>query len=189
MGVFLAAAGGGCPTLFFGGAAGGEGFGLGTNHGFFFFFFFLFFFLLKGLFIPRAFEFSGPLRTLGLTVILSDGDVVFQPRKIQRSGLWSAVDGRVLIYIHKERMLDAVAALFPARRYVVVDDKLRILAAIKEIWADRVITIFPRQGHYALDAKNISAYPAADLTVERIGDLLDSDLPALLRGTRTGAGA
>ena len=138
---------------------------------------------------PGALEVLRYFKTLGLTVIFSDGDVVFQPRKIQRSGLWSAVEGRVLIYIHKERMLDAVAALYPARRYVVVDDKLRILAAIKEIWADRVMTIFPRQGHYALDTKNISAYPAADLTVERIGDLLESDLPVLLRGTSTGAGA
>ena len=138
---------------------------------------------------PGALEVLRYLKTLGLTVILSDGDVVFQPRKIQRSGLWSAVEGRVLIYIHKERMLDAVAALYPARRYVVVDDKLRILAAIKEIWGDRVMTIFPRQGHYALDAKNISTYPAADLTVERIGDLLDSNLPAVLGGTSTGVGA
>ena len=127
---------------------------------------------------PRALETIRHLRTLGLTVILSDGDVVFQPRKIQRSGLWAAVEGRVLIYIHKERMLDAVAKRFPARRYVMVDDKLRILAAMKKIWGGRLTTIFPRQGHYALDPKNITAYPAADLTVERIGDLVNCDLPA-----------
>ena len=126
---------------------------------------------------PGALDVLRYLSALGLTVILSDGDVVFQPRKIQRSGLWAAVEGRVLIYIHKERMLDAVAARYPARRYVVVDDKLRILAAIKEIWDDRVTTVFPRQGHYALDPKNVTAYPAADLTVERIGDLLDCNLP------------
>ena len=126
------------------------------------------------------------LRTGGLTVILSDGDVVFQPRKIQRSGLWAAVEGRVLIYIHKERMLDAVAARYPARHYVMVDDKLRILATIKRVWEDRVTTIFPRQGHYALDPNNVLAYPAADLTVERIGDLVEYDLPALLGGTSAG---
>lgn len=120
------------------------------------------------------------LRTWGLTVVLSDGDVVFQPRKIQRSGLWAAVEGRVLIYVHKERMLDAVAERYPARHYVMVDDKLRILAAMKKSWGDRLTTIFPRQGRYALDGRNILAYPAADLTVEHIGDLVDHDLTALL---------
>ena len=94
----------------------------------------------------------------------------------------------MLIYIHKERMLDAVAERYPARHYVMVDDKLRILAAMKQVWGDRLTTIFPRQGHYALDPKNISAYPAADLTVERIGDLVNRDLPGLFgteRGPRT----
>jgi hypothetical protein len=86
--------------------------------------------------------------------------------------LWAAVEGRVLIYIHKEQMLEAVAERYPARQYVMVDDKLRILAAIKAIWGDRLTTIFPRQGHYALDPGNISAYPAADVSVERIGDLI-----------------
>jgi FMN phosphatase YigB (HAD superfamily) len=114
-----------------------------------------------------------------LTVILSDGDVVFQPRKIQRSGLWAAVEGRVLIYIHKEQMLEAVAERYPARRYVMVDDKLRILAAMKQAWKDRLTTIFPRQGHYALDPKNVAGYPAADITVERIGDLVNCTLPTL----------
>jgi len=128
---------------------------------------------------PGALDVIRHLRTGGLTVILSDGDVVFQPRKIQRSGLWAAVDGRVLIYIHKEQMLDAVAERYPARHYVMVDDKLRILAAMKQTWGDRVTTIFPRQGHYALDRKNIIAYPPADLTVDRIGDLVDYDLTAL----------
>ncbi|MEO8196567.1 MAG: HAD family hydrolase [Thermoanaerobaculia bacterium] len=133
---------------------------------------------------PGALDAIRHLRTLGLTVILSDGDVVFQPRKIQRSGLWAAVEGRVLIYIHKERMLEAVAVHYPARHYVMVDDKLRLLAAMKKVWGDRVTTVFPRQGHYALDPANIKAYPAADLTIERIGDLVAFDLPALL-GTRT----
>jgi hypothetical protein len=114
--------------------------------------------------------------TLGPTVILSDGDVAFQPWKIQTSGLWDAVDGRVLIYIHKQQMLEAVARLYPARRYVMVDDKLRILAAMKTIWGSRLTTVFPRQGHYALDPANVAAYPPADITVERIGDLTGLDL-------------
>lgn len=117
---------------------------------------------------------------LGPTVILSDGDVVFQPRKIQRSGLWDAVGGRVLIYIHKESMLDDVEQRYPARHYVMVDDKLRILAEMKKVWGNRLTTIFPRQGHYALDPHNIDKYPAADLTVERIGDLVDCHLSTLL---------
>ena len=129
---------------------------------------------------PGALDALRHLRTLGLTVILSDGDVVFQPRKIQRSGLWAAVEGRVLIYVHKERMLDAVAERFPARHYVMVDDKLRILAMMKKTWRERVTTVFPRQGHYALDPANLDAYPAADVTVERIGDLVAFDLPATL---------
>jgi FMN phosphatase YigB (HAD superfamily) len=111
----------------------------------------------------------------GLTVILSDGDVVFQPRKVQRSGLWDAVGGRVLIYIHKEEMLDAVARRYPARRYVMIDDKIRILHAFKQAWGDRVMTVLPRQGHYAHDAALMAAYPPADLTVERIADLVRHD--------------
>ena len=120
---------------------------------------------------PNALDTLAHLRASGLTVILSDGDVVFQPRKVQRSGLWDAVDGRVLIYIHKERMLADVAQRYPARRYVMVDDKLRILAAMKEIWRDRVTTVFPRQGHYALDLRTTSMYPPPDVAIERIGDL------------------
>ncbi len=112
------------------------------------------------------------LRDLGRTVIASDGDVVFQPRKIQRSGLWDAVDGRVLIYIHKERMLDAIAQRFPARHYVMVDDKLRVLAAMKDAWGDRLTTVFARQGHYALDPANVAAYPPAAIAVDHIGDLV-----------------
>jgi FMN phosphatase YigB (HAD superfamily) len=127
---------------------------------------------------PGALGVLAHLRRRGPTVILSDGDVVFQPRKLQRSGLWDAVEGRVLIYIHKERMLGDVERRYPARRYVMVDDKVRILAAMKEVWRDRLTTVFPRQGHYALDAREISAYPPADITVERIGDLLDGELEA-----------
>lgn len=129
---------------------------------------------------PGALDVIRRLRAGGLTVILSDGDVVFQPRKIERSGLWAAVEGRVLIYIHKERMLDAVAERYPARHYVMIDDKLRILAAMKQTWQDRLTTIFPRQGHYALDPRNIAAYPPADMTIERIDDLVDADLATLL---------
>jgi FMN phosphatase YigB (HAD superfamily) len=129
---------------------------------------------------PGAFDAIAHLRRFGLPVILSDGDVVFQPLKIQRSGLWDAVDGRVLIYIHKEQMLDDVRERYPARHYVMVDDKLRILAAMKEAWGDRLTTVFPRQGHYALDSRNLSAYPPAALTVERIGDLVNFDRAAFL---------
>ena len=128
----------------------------------------------------RAPEVIARLNTLGRTVILSDGDVVFQPRKVQRSGLWDAVDGRVLIYIHKEQMLDAVQKRYPARHYVMVDDKLRILSAMKKIMQHRLTTVFPRQGHYAHDPAIIAAYPPADLSVERIGDLLDVDMDEVL---------
>jgi FMN phosphatase YigB (HAD superfamily) len=119
-------------------------------------------------------------RRWGPTVILSDGDVVFQPRKVRRSSLWDAVEGRVLIYIHKELMLDDVERRYPARRYVMVDDKLRILAAMKKVWGDRLTTVFPRQGHYALDPEAVAAYPAADITIERIGELMSFDLPDLM---------
>lgn len=125
---------------------------------------------------PGSLDALEHVRQWGPTVILSDGDVVFQPRKVRRSGLWEAVEGRVLIYIHKEQMLDEVERHYPARRYVMVDDKLRILAAMKSIWGERLTTVFPRQGHYALDPKNLAAYPPADITVERIGDLVNHDL-------------
>jgi FMN phosphatase YigB (HAD superfamily) len=118
------------------------------------------------------------LRRLGLTVILSDGDVVFQPRKVQRSGIWDAVDGRVLIYIHKEQMLHDVELRFPARHYVMIDDKLRILAAMKQQWGGRLTTVFPRQGHYAYDPKHTTGFPAADASVERIGELCRLDRAA-----------
>ncbi|MGA2939291.1 MAG: HAD family hydrolase [Syntrophobacteraceae bacterium] len=129
---------------------------------------------------PGSLAVLAHLRQWGATVILSDGDVVFQPRKVQRSGLWEAVGGRVLIYIHKEQMLDDVERRYPARHYVMVDDKLRILTAMKNIWGKRLTTIWPRQGHYALDPKTLTAYPPADLTVELIGDLVNYDLTALL---------
>jgi hypothetical protein len=116
----------------------------------------------------------------GPTVILSDGDVVFQPRKIERSGLFAAVDKRVLIYIHKEQELDDVERRFPADHYVMVDDKVRILTAIKQHWGERLTSVFPRQGHYA-HAADVAKYPAPDVTVERIGDLADNPLPPPLQ--------
>ena len=128
---------------------------------------------------PRALEVIEHLSSFGPTVILSDGDVVFQPRKVRRSGLWDAVSGRVLIYIHKEQMLDSMQRHHPARHYVMVDDKLRILAAMKQVMQDRLTTVFPRQGHYALDRAVIAAYPAADFSFERIGDLLTADVRSL----------
>jgi FMN phosphatase YigB (HAD superfamily) len=133
---------------------------------------------------PAALEVLKRLRSLGPTVILSDGDVVFQPRKVERAGLSDAVDGRVLIYIHKEEALDDVERRYPAAHYVLVDDKLRILEAVKRFWGGRVTTVFPRQGIYAHDPQVISAFPPADVTIERIGDLLDFDLPRLRTASR-----
>ena len=124
---------------------------------------------------PGALDALARMGRLGPTVILSDGDVVFQPRKIQRSGLWAAVDGRVLIYVHKELMLDEVRRTFPARHYVMVDDKPRILGALKAAWGDAVTTVFPRQGHYAFDVAEIARHPAPDLTLDHIGDLARAD--------------
>src|SRR5437773_2185971 len=125
---------------------------------------------------PRALDVVADLRRRAPAVILSDGDVVFQPRKVERSGLWAAVDGHVLIYIHKEQMLDDVARRYPTERYVMVDDKVRILAAMKSIWRDRLTTVFVRQGHYAHDPAQVTPYPAADRAVERIADVLTLEL-------------
>ena len=115
----------------------------------------------------------------GTVVILSDGDVVFQPRKIERSGLFKAVQGRVLIYIHKERELDDVKQRYSAGHYVLIDDKLRILSAVKTSWGSRVTTVFPRQGHYAADRQILASFPPADVTIARIGDLLNHDFSTL----------
>jgi len=131
---------------------------------------------------PGALDVIEHCKQWGPAVILSDGDVVFQPRKVERSGLQEAVDGNVLIYIHKEEELADVEKRFPARHYVLVDDKLRILAAVKQAWGARVTTVFPRQGHYARDAQIVARYPAADVTIERIADLLE------LNDTRLGIG-
>lgn len=130
---------------------------------------------------PAALEVLQLLGKFGPTIILSDGDVAFQPRKIERAGLAAAVEGRVLIYIHKEEALDDVERRHPAEHYVLVDDKLRILDAVKKVWGKRVTTVFPRQGRYAHDPKVLNAFPPADLTVDAIGELLDYELPRLQR--------
>ena len=122
---------------------------------------------------PNSLDVIDRFRPSGPIVILSDGDAVFQPRKVQRSGLFEAANGNVLIYIHKECELDDVERHYPADHYVLVDDKLRILTEVKRAWGQRVTTVFPRQGHYAHDAKLLSTYPGADVTVERIGELLE----------------
>ena len=119
----------------------------------------------------------------GQTVILSDGDVVFQPRKVERSGLFDAVEKQVLIYIHKEHELDDVERRYPADHYVLVDDKIRILTAVKKVWGERLTTVFPRQGHYAL-APEVASFPPPDITLARIGDFCDCDLPRLLAAAR-----
>jgi FMN phosphatase YigB (HAD superfamily) len=129
---------------------------------------------------PDALKAVEHVQQWGPAVILSDGDVVFQPLKISRSGLTNAVSGRVLIYVHKEQELDDVEQRYPAEHYVLVDDKLRILAAVKKIWGSRVTTIFVRQGHYAADPKILASNPAADISIERIGGLLQYQLPELL---------
>lgn len=121
---------------------------------------------------PESLDVIDQLKTWGAVAILSDGDVVFQPRKVERSGLWSAVDGNVLIYVHKEHELEDMRARFPARHYVLVDDKLRILSAVKDELGEQVTTVFPRQGHYAHDPAILATYPPADISVARIGDLL-----------------
>jgi FMN phosphatase YigB (HAD superfamily) len=129
---------------------------------------------------PGSLDVLERLRAWGQTVILSDGDVVFQPRKVERSGIWKAVDGHVLIYVHKEKELADVARRYPAQRYVLVDDKPRIAAAVKTAWGDQVTTVLPRQGQYALDPAGLAMRPAPDLIVERIGDLLNYDFAGKL---------
>lgn len=131
---------------------------------------------------PGAFTVLGHVKKWGLPVILSDGDVVFQPRKVECSGLSLAVEGRVLIYVHKELELDDVERRFPAGHYVMLDDKLRLLTAVKNAWTSRVTTVFVRQGHYAADPGILANYPTADFDVARIGDLLQCDFGRLLKG-------
>ncbi|MBZ5665558.1 MAG: HAD family hydrolase [Acidobacteriia bacterium] len=129
---------------------------------------------------PESLDAVEHARRLGQPVILSDGDVVFQPRKVDRSGLYEIFQGHVLIYIHKELELDDAEAKYPANHYVMVDDKVRILTAIKKHWGVRVTTVFPRQGHYALDAAQVAQYPKPDITLERIGELQNYSLEQIL---------
>ncbi len=131
---------------------------------------------------PGALDVLERFREWGRTVILTDGDMVFQPRKVQRSGIFETVEGHVLIYIHKEEALQNIELRYPAEHYVLVDDKLRILTAVKKAWGNRVTTVFPQQGQFALDPIVFASYPAADVTVERISDLLSYDLPDLIPG-------
>jgi hypothetical protein len=128
---------------------------------------------------PASLDVIDHARGWGTPVIFSDGDAVFQPRKVARSGLGSAVDGRVLIYIHKEQELADAEQRYPAGHYILMDDKLRILSAVKAVWGTRVTTVFPRQGHYAHDPQALRTYPPADVTVQRIADLLEYDLDRL----------
>jgi len=130
---------------------------------------------------PHALDAVKHVQQWGTVVILSDGDAVFQPRKVERSGLWHLFDNRVLIYIHKEQELDDVGRLYPADHYVLIEDKLRILSAVKKFWGDNVTTVFPKQGHYALDSKVLAEYPPADIELASIGDLLNYDLSSFLK--------
>jgi len=130
---------------------------------------------------PDSLDAVEHVKQWGEAVILSDGDVVFQPLKVERSGIWETVNGKVLIYIHKEQELEDVERRFPAGHYVLVDDKIRILSAVKKIWGKKVTTVFPRQGHYALDLKLVTGFPPADITIERIGELCGMELSALLK--------
>jgi FMN phosphatase YigB (HAD superfamily) len=129
---------------------------------------------------PNALDVIEAVKQFGKAAILSDGDVVFQPYKIENAGLWEAFDGNVLIYIHKEHELAAVEAAYPADHYVMIDDKLRILDAMKMTWGARLTTVFVRQGHYAHDPRHLQGYRAADVTIERIGDLLQVDINEML---------
>ena len=129
---------------------------------------------------PESLDAVEHAKQLGRAAILSDGDVVFQPRKVDRSGLYDMFEGHVLIYVHKEAELADVEAKYPADRYVMVDDKVRLLAAIKEYWGKRVTTVFPRQGHYALDEKLVAQYPKPDITLERIGEFQRYSLEQLM---------
>ena len=133
---------------------------------------------------PESLDAVEYARRLGQAVILSDGDVVFQPRKVDRSGLYDTFEGHILIYVHKELELEDVEAKYPAAHYVMIDDKVRLLAAIKQHWGARVTTVFPRQGHYALDAALVAQFPRPDITIERIGELQKYSLEQILAAAR-----
>ena len=137
---------------------------------------------------PNSLDVVDHARRFGEPVIVSDGDVVFQPLKIRRSGLMEAFDCRVQIYVHKEHELDDIAERYPADHYVFIDDKVRILANVKDTWNSRVTTVFPRQGHYAMDEKEVVKYQPPDLTIEHIGALLDYDLSTLISAASSSTG-
>jgi FMN phosphatase YigB (HAD superfamily) len=130
---------------------------------------------------PGALDAVKHVQRWGPAVILSDGDAVFQPRKVEQSGLWRAFEDRVLIYIHKEEQIDDVERFYPAKHYVMIDDKLRILDVMKNIWGERVTTVFPKQGHYANDPEVLASYPPADIQLDQISDLLNYEQSALLK--------
>jgi hypothetical protein len=134
---------------------------------------------------PNSLDVVERCQDFGETVIVTDGDVVFQPFKISRSGLHEAFDGKVLIYIHKELELDDITTRYPGDHYVFIDDKVRILSAVKKAWGPRVTTIFPRQGHYAVDEKEVAKYPKPDFTIDRIGALMEADLPAIIKSAKS----
>lgn len=129
---------------------------------------------------PNSLDVIEHTRAFGTPVILTDGDVVFQPHKIENAGLLEAFQGKVLLYIHKEQELEAVARVYPADHYVMIDDKLRILDAMKKVWGASLTTVFVRQGHYAHERKHLDGYMAADVTLERIGGLMEYDLDKLI---------
>ena len=133
---------------------------------------------------PDSLDAVEHVKQWGNAVILSDGDVVFQPLKIERSGIFESVEGNVLIYVHKELELDDVESRFPAAHYVLIDDKLRILTAVKKIWGDKVTTVFPRQGHYAHDPQILASFPPADISIRRIGELLQLDQERFLAAVK-----
>jgi FMN phosphatase YigB (HAD superfamily) len=133
---------------------------------------------------PESLDAVEHARRMGRVVILSDGDVVFQPRKVDRSGLYDTFQGHVLIYVHKELELEDVEAKYPAAHYVMIDDKVRLLTAIKKYWGERVTTVFPRQGHYALDAAAVAQFPKPDLAMERIGELQKYSLEQILAAAK-----
>ena len=132
-----------------------------------------------GILYPQALETIAALQRSALPVVLSDGDVVFQPRKIQRSGIWNAVDNRVLIHLHKERVMESVVRAYPAAHYIAIDDKPHLLSAMKRALGSRISTIFVRQGHYALEAQGEHLDPPPDVTIERIAEMIDFDLSPL----------
>ena len=137
---------------------------------------------------PRAIETVLHLKSLGLPLVLSDGDPVFQPMKIHQCGVTQAVDGRVLIFVHKERFLPAVQARFRAERYVLIDDKPGILMRSKAALGDRLTTVHVLQGKYATDPKLAVDY-TPDIVVPNFSDLLTYDADAFMLKKRAATSA